>query len=99
MHFNESEFAWKGRERQPPKDPVNALLSLTYTLLMTDLTGLLEAQGLDAYLGFLHQPDFGRPSLALDILEPFRHPVADRFVLTLLNKRILQADDFGAGGR
>ena len=99
MQFNKSEFAWKGRERQPPKDPVNALLSLTYTLLMTELTGLLEAHGLDAYLGFLHQPDFGRPSLALDILEPFRHPVADRFVLTLLNKRILQADDFvGLGG-
>jgi CRISPR-associated endonuclease Cas2 len=73
---------------------LNALLSLSYTLLMHELTGLLEGAGLDPYLGFLHQPDRGRPSLALDLMEPFRHPLADRLVLTLVNRAIIQEGDF-----
>ena len=69
MSFNHSELPWDGRKRHPSTDPLNAMLSLTYTLLMHELTALLEGAGLDPYLGFLHQPDYGRPSLALDIVE------------------------------
>lgn len=98
MEFNRSEMQWPGRQKHPSTDPLNALLSLSYTLLMHELTGLLEGVGLDPYLGFLHQVDYGRPSLALDLMEAFRHPVADRLVLTLVNKRVLEADDFQGGG-
>jgi len=94
MEFNRSPMAWPGRQKHPAPDPLNALLSLAYTLLMHELTGLLEGAGLDPYLGFLHQPDRGRPSLALDVMEPFRHPLADRFVLTLVNHAMLQERDF-----
>jgi CRISPR-associated protein Cas1 len=94
MGFNRSGFTWPGRQKHPPPDPINALLSLTYTLVMHELLGLLEAAGLDPYLGFLHQLEHGRPSLALDLLEAFRHPVADRFVLALLNQAILAEKDF-----
>lgn len=98
MRFNHSELTWPGRVKHPATDPLNALLSLTYTLIMNELCALLEGAGLDPYLGFLHQVDYGRPSLALDLLEPFRHPVADRLVLTLVNKRLLEAPDFQSGG-
>src|SRR5205814_6131625 len=98
MEFNRSEMEWPGRVKHPATDPLNALLSLAYTLLMHELTALLEGVGLDPYLGFLHQVDYGRPSLALDVMEPFRHPVADRLVLTLLNRRVLDASDFRSGG-
>jgi CRISP-associated protein Cas1 len=98
MHFNLSEMSWPGRVKHPATDPLNALLSLTYTLIMNELSGLLEAAGLDPYLGFLHQIDYGRPSLALDLMEPFRHPVADRLVLTLVNRRVLDSSDFSSGG-
>ena len=98
MEFNKSGMEWPGRLKHPAPDPLNALLSLAYTLLMHELAALLEAQGLDPYLGFLHQVDYGRPSLALDLVEPFRHPVADRLVLTLLNRQVLDADDFVSGG-
>jgi len=87
-----------GRKKHPAIDPLNALLSLTYTLLMHELTALLEGAGLDPYLGFLHQLDYGRPSLALDLMEPFRHPVADRLVLTLVNRGIVTAEDFRSAG-
>ncbi len=98
MEFNSSGMTWSGRKRHPATDPLNALLSLTYTLLMHELTGLLDSIGLDPYLGFLHQMDYGRPSLALDLLEPFRHPVADRLVLTLVNRQMIDAADFRPGG-
>ena len=98
MQFNKSEMTWPGRVKHPATDPLNALLSLTYTLLMHEAAALLEGMGLDASLGFLHQPDYGRPSLALDVVEPFRHPVADRLVLTLVNKRIMEAADFRTEG-
>jgi CRISPR-associated protein Cas1 len=98
MEFNRSPMTWPGRRKHPSTDPLNALLSLTYTLLMHELTGLLEGAGLDPYLGFLHQVDQGRPSLALDLMEPFRHPVADRLVLTLVNRGIIGEEDFHAVG-
>ena len=98
MEFNRSELPWPGRQKHPSTDPLNSLLSLTYTLLMHELTALAEGVGLDPYLGFLHQIDYGRPSLALDLMEAFRHPLADRLVLTLVNKRMLEADDFQAVG-
>lgn len=98
MAFNRSEFLWQGRRKYPSPDPLNALLSFAYTLLMAELTGLVEAHGLDPYLGFLHQPDYGRVSLALDLMEPFRAPVADRFVLRMVNLRVFQAKDFAATG-
>ena len=87
-------LAFTVRSRRPPLDPVNSLLSLGYTLLATEATGAVAARGLDPYVGFMHELDYGRPSLALDLIEPFRHPVIDRFALTLLNKRVLKEDDF-----
>jgi len=98
MEFNRSEMKWPGRQKHPATDPLNALLSLAYTLLMHELTALAEGAGLDPYLGFLHQVDYGRPSLALDLMEAFRHPVADRLVLTLVNRGMLGSDDFRSGG-
>jgi CRISPR-associated protein Cas1 len=97
MRFNKSEMSWPGRVKHPATDPLNALLSLTYTLLMNELAALLEGAGLDPYLGFLHQVDYGRPSLALDLMEPFRHPVADRLALTLVNRHVLAPEDFQSG--
>jgi CRISPR-associated protein Cas1 len=98
MLFNRSPFAWAGRVRHPATDPLNALLSLAYTLLTHELIGLLAGVGLDPYLGYLHQPDYGRPSLALDLLESFRHPVADRLVLAMVNRGDFEAGDFQPGG-
>jgi CRISPR-associated protein Cas1 len=98
MEFNKSGMNWPGRQKHPSTDPLNALMSLTYTLLMHELTALAEGAGLDPYLGFLHQVDYGRPSLALDLMEAFRHPVADRLVLTLVNREMLGSDDFHSGG-
>ncbi len=94
MRFNKSRFTWEGRRKHPAPDPLNALLSLTYTLLTHELTGLLDGVGLDPYLGFLHQIDYGRPSLSLDLIEAFRAPAADRFVLRLVNLGILGERDF-----
>jgi CRISPR-associated protein Cas1 len=98
MEFNRSPMPWPGRQKHPAPDPLNALLSLGYTLLMHELTGLLEGAGLDPYLGFLHQPDRGRPSLALDLMEPFRHPLVDRLVLNLVNRAMIGEEDFNPGG-
>lgn len=78
-----SEWEFTGRNRRPPRDPVNALLSLSYTLFMAQITQCVQAQGLDTALGFLHEPEPGRPSLVLDLIEPWR-PLIDRFVLQLL---------------
>lgn len=76
----------QGRTRRPPRDPVNALLSFSYTLLAHDCRSALEAAGLDAAVGFLHRDRPGRPSLALDLMEEFRPFLADRLVLGLLNR-------------
>jgi CRISPR-associated protein Cas1 len=98
MEFNKSAMKWPGRQKHPAPDPLNALLSLGYTLLMHELTGLLEGAGIDPYLGYLHQPDRGRPSLALDLMEPFRHPAVDRLVLNLVNREMIQERDFHTAG-
>ena len=88
------DFQFQTRTRRPPKDPVNALLSFGYTLLTNEILALITAHGLDPHIGFLHGIVYGRPSLALDIVEEFRHPVIDRFVLSLLNHKKLQHNDF-----
>ena len=87
-------FDFNGRNRRPPIDPVNALLSFFYNLLTHDCRSALESCGLDAQCGFLHRDRPGRPSLALDLTEEFRALFADRAALTLLNRQQLQARDF-----
>ncbi|MBI5658571.1 MAG: CRISPR-associated endonuclease Cas1 [Nitrosomonadales bacterium] len=81
------------RNRRPPRDPFNALLSLTYTLAHSELAIALYGAGLDPYVGFYHQLDFGRESLASDVLEPVR-PLADRFCLRLIRKQTITKEDF-----
>ena len=88
------ELTFSGRSSRPPRDPVNALLSLGYTFLVNELSSLLDAIGFDPYIGILHGVAYGRPSLALDLVEPFRHAVIDRFVLSLVNNRVVRPDDF-----
>lgn len=87
-------FDFQGRNRRPPKDPVNALLSQGYSILAKELTGVCHAVGLDPFLGFLHQPRYGRPALALDLMEEFRPLIADSVAISLLNRRELEPGDF-----
>jgi CRISPR-associated protein Cas1 len=94
---DEPEWRVDGRSRRPPLDRVNCLLSFVYTLLTHDVRGALETVGLDPQAGFLHRDRPGRPSLALDLVEEFRAPFADRLVLTLVNRRELDARDFEIG--
>lgn len=91
---NKSSFFFRGRNRRPPLDNVNALLSFAYSLLCNDCTAGLESVGLDAYVGFMHSDRPGRRSLALDLMEELRPCYADRFVLTMINNQIINADDF-----
>lgn len=88
------EFAFEKRTRRPPKDPVNAILSLGYTFITNEIFSLLGAHGFDPYIGYLHGVVYGRPSLALDIVEEFRHPLVDRLTLNLFNNQILKKEDF-----
>ncbi|WP_413375394.1 type I-C CRISPR-associated endonuclease Cas1c [Alkalihalobacillus sp. 1P02AB] len=88
------DFSFKGRSRRPPLDNVNALLSFAYTMLANDTAAALEGVGLDAYVGFLHRDRPGRASLALDVMEELRGVYADKFVLSLINKKIVNKDDF-----
>jgi CRISPR-associated protein Cas1 len=88
------QFTFDGRNRRPPRDPVNALLSFLYALLRSDCEGAIEGVGLDPQIGFLHAVRPGRPSLALDLMEELRPLVADRLVLTLINRRQLAVKDF-----
>jgi CRISPR-associated protein Cas1 len=83
-----------GRQRRPPRDPVNAVLSFLYTLLRMEIVAALESAGLDPQVGYLHTLRPGRPALALDLLEELRAPLADRLTLTLLNRRQLTPDHF-----
>ncbi len=85
---------FKGRSRRPPLDAVNALLSFVYTLLTHDIRSACESCGLDPQCGFLHRDRPGRPSLALDLMEEFRPMLADRMVLSLLNRKQLGPRDF-----
>lgn len=95
MILNEKQtFYYHGRNRRPPLDPVNAMLSFAYSLLAHDCASALESVGLDAYVGFLHRDRPGRASLALDLMEELRPCMADRFVLTLVNNRMVGPDDF-----
>ncbi len=87
-------LVFTGRSRRPPLDPVNAVLSFVYTLLTHDCRSALEAVGLDPAVGFLHRLRPGRPSLALDLVEEFRAPIADRLTLSLCNRRQLNAKHF-----
>lgn len=87
-------FDFRGRNRRPPKDPVNAMLSLAYSLLVRDVTTVLSAVGFDPYVGFFHQPRHGRPALALDLIEEFRPLIGDSIVLTVINNGEAAGDDF-----
>lgn len=87
-------FFFHGRNRRPPLDRVNAMLSFAYSLLSHDCASALESVGLDAYVGFLHTDRPGRASLALDLMEELRPCMADRFVLTLINNRMIKPEEF-----
>lgn len=89
-------FAFAGRNRRPPLDPVNALLSFLYAMLSHDARGACAAAGLDAAVGFLHRDRPGRPSLALDLMEEFRAFLADRLTLSLINRQQVKAKGFRA---
>ena len=95
MLLNRKEdFFFHGRNRRPPLDRVNAMLSFAYSLLAHDCASALESVGLDSYVGFLHRDRPGRTSLALDLMEELRPCMADRFVLTLVNNRMVRPEDF-----
>lgn len=87
-------FRWEGRNRRPPKDPINAALSYGYTLLLVKAEQAVRVAGLDPYLGVLHEAGRGKPALALDLKEGFR-PMVDNLVLTLVNRTQLGPEDFG----
>ena len=88
------DFTFQGRNKRPPLDNINALLSFVYTLLTNMIASALETVGLDPYMGYLHTEKPGRVSLALDLIEELRSVFADRFVLTLINKKIINKKDF-----
>jgi CRISPR-associated endonuclease Cas1/CRISPR-associated protein Cas4 len=92
------EFAFDKRTRRPPSDPVNAMLSFTYSLLTRTWLTALSAVGFDPYLGFYHRPRFGRPALALDMMEPFRPILADSTVIQAVNNGEVKADGFASAG-
>jgi CRISPR-associated protein Cas1 len=92
-------FGFQGRKYFPPPDPVNALLSFGYSLLLKDVTAAVQVVGLDPYLGFFHTIDYGRPSLALDLMEEFRPMLVDGVVLELVQAGQLTAADFEQTGQ
>jgi len=92
--MNRSDLPFETREKHPPPDPINALLSLGYTMATNEIRGLAEGIGLEPHIGFFHQIDYGRPSLALDLVEPFRSALVDRLTLRLVNERVFSAGDF-----
>ena len=92
-------FEFTFRNRRPPKDPVNALLSLGYSVLSKELTGIAYTVGLDPFLGFFHSPRYGRPALALDMMEEFRPLIVDSVVLTLINRGEIALSDFSVTSR
>jgi CRISPR-associated protein Cas1 len=87
-------FDFNGRNRRPSKDPINALLSLAYSMLTKDMSIACSAVGFDPMLGFYHRPRHGRPALALDLMEPFRPLIADSAVMQAINTRMVQPSDF-----
>lgn len=88
------KFDFNGRNRRPPRDPVNALLSQGYSILAKEIAGMCHACGLDPFIGVLHQPRYGRPALALDLMEEFRPLIADSVAISLLNRQELDSGDF-----
>lgn len=88
------DFIFNGRNRRPPKDAINAMLSFVYTLICNDMTAALETIGLDPYVGFMHTLRPGRASLALDMMEELRAYLGDRLVLSLINRRQITIKDF-----
>ena len=88
------DFTFKTRQRRPPKDPVNALLSFGYAILRHDVQSALNIVGFDPYLGYLHTQRYGRPSLVLDLMEEFRPLVVDAVVLSAINRKSLRPQDF-----
>lgn len=88
------KFTFNGRNRRPPLDPVNALLSFVYTLLTNEVLSAIKARGLDPYMGALHEIAYGRPSLACDLVEEYRPFLGDRLVLGLINRKAIGPDDF-----
>lgn len=92
-------FNFSHRNRRPPTDPVNAMLSLAYSMLAKDCTLAVLAVGFDPYLGFYHQPRFGRPALGLDLMEEFRPLIAESTVLSCINNRIITDKDFVKAGQ
>ena len=89
-----ADFDFTSRNRRPPRDRVNSLLSLAYAFLAREITTILQGIGMDPYVGFLHRPRYGRPSLALDLMEEFRPILADSVVITAVNTQAVQAGDF-----
>lgn len=89
-----ADFPFRGRNRRPPRDAVNAMLSFAYTLLANDYTAALESVGLDPQVGFFHTLRPGRPSLALDLMEELRAYLGDRFILSLINRKQITRSDF-----
>jgi len=88
------QFNFSNRNRRPPRDPVNALLSFGYALLTKDMLSTVEMVGFDPYLGFYHEAKYGRPALALDLMEEFRPLIVDSMVISALNKNVFSLDDF-----
>ncbi|MGA1871276.1 MAG: CRISPR-associated endonuclease Cas1 [bacterium] len=88
------EFHFPGRKKHPSTDPVNALLSLGYTMIFNEISSLLDGLGFDPYLAYYHSIDYGRASLASDLMEEFRSPIVDRLTLNLINTRIFSPTDF-----
>ncbi len=88
------DYYFTGRQMYPSTDPVNALLSLTYTCLTNEVASYFEGKGFDPMIGFVHGIKYGRQSLALDMVEEYRHTVGDNFVLNLLNYKKIKTDDF-----
>lgn len=91
---NKSDFSFAAREKRPPCDPVNAMLSFCYAIFANECASALSSVGLDPYVGFMHTDRPGRKSLALDLMEEFRSIVCDRFVISLINLRQISAEDF-----
>ncbi len=93
----EGKFQFKGREKRPPKDPVNSLLSLGYTLLLNRVISSINLVGLDPFIGFFHSIEYGRPSLALDLMEEWRPIIVDAVVVSCFNMGVIKRNDFEKG--
>jgi CRISPR-associated protein Cas1 len=91
---DKNNFYFNRRSKRPPLDKVNALMSFMYTILANDISAALSSAGLDPFVGFIHRDRPGRRSLALDLLEELRAPIADRFILTLINTKQIKSNDF-----